>query len=294
MPNPAAIFMPPTSPRDQTISSSTMSNNATATAGPKPTPLPKGPNRPDEPSHEGASSDDNDCQQQQQQEDGGDGQAKLIFDYPKLRLKILDLNHPGATRFLGAVNAADVLRKCVQTVLELLYTSPTSDLVPPPTRSVTLVLEDMGGVAYTKGSDLDDDHKEIRTCSFPVSSSHTTHEIRQELMDPPSPPPTNNQTSPSATSPLSKKLPTANPPTLPAPTKSKVSSSTSLSTASSTTATATVPVVLSRASPIGSACARGWGPSTGAAISFPSSGMQVMRRRRTFWNSWRISLVRGR
>ena len=31
----------------------------------------------------------------------------------------------------------------------------------PPTRSVTLVLEDMGGVAYTKGIELDDDHKEI-------------------------------------------------------------------------------------------------------------------------------------
>ena len=28
-------------------------------------------------------------------------------------------------------------------------------------RSVTLYLEEMGGVAYTKGSELDDDHKEI-------------------------------------------------------------------------------------------------------------------------------------
>lgn len=34
---------------------------------------------------------------------------------------------------------------------------------PPPTRSVTVFLEDMGGVAYTTGTDLDNDHKEIRT-----------------------------------------------------------------------------------------------------------------------------------
>lgn len=31
----------------------------------------------------------------------------------------------------------------------------------PPTRSVTLVLREMDGVAYTTGLDLDDDHKEI-------------------------------------------------------------------------------------------------------------------------------------
>lgn len=94
-----------------------------------------------------------------------------MFDYPKLRLNILDLNHPGAARFLGAVNAATVLRESVQTVLELLYTSPASNIFTPPgTRSVTLYIEDMGGVAYTKGSDLDDDHKEIRT--FVLSVGH--------------------------------------------------------------------------------------------------------------------------
>lgn len=31
----------------------------------------------------------------------------------------------------------------------------------PPTRSVTLILRDMEGVAYTTGLDIDDDHKEI-------------------------------------------------------------------------------------------------------------------------------------
>lgn len=148
VPNPASIFMPPTSSRDAAPSLSTMS-------GPEPTPLPVGPNRPDEPS------------QQKQQEEGQDGDSspqELLFDYPKLRLNILALNHSGAARFLGAVNAATVLRESVQTVLKLLYTSPASEegLVPPGTRSVTLYLEDMGGVAYTKGSDLDDDHKEIR------------------------------------------------------------------------------------------------------------------------------------
>lgn len=138
-----------------------MSTSSTAGPGPDPTPLPVGPNRPDEPpqlANPSSNDDDND------DNDDNDGKTKLLFDYPKLRLEILDLSHPGAARFLAAVNAATVLRKSVQTVLALLYASPASrEFVPPGTRSVTVYLEDMGGVAYTKGSDLDSDHKEIRT-----------------------------------------------------------------------------------------------------------------------------------
>lgn len=164
--NPASIFLPPTS---STTTTTTMP------AGPEPTPLPVGPNRPDEPPSQpsparGDEKEERSSSSSSQQE--GQEESLSLFDARpkvKLRLHILDLDHPGAARFLGAVNAADVLREGVQTVLTHLYGgAPGSEeqkgrsYVPPGTRSVTLYLEDMAGVAYTKGSDLDDDHKEIR------------------------------------------------------------------------------------------------------------------------------------
>lgn len=88
--------------------------------------------------------------------------SRPAFDLPKLRLEVRDLSHPGAGPFLAAVNPASCLAKASQDVLRLLYASPgcpTTTL--PPTRSVTLVLRDMPGVAYTTGSDLDPDHKEV-------------------------------------------------------------------------------------------------------------------------------------
>ena len=84
------------------------------------------------------------------------------FPLPKLRLEIRDLNHAGAEAFLEAVIASKALSTSVNSVLELLYNSPDSPTTTvPPTRSVTLILRSMDGVAYTTGSDLDSDHKEI-------------------------------------------------------------------------------------------------------------------------------------
>ena len=81
---------------------------------------------------------------------------------PKIRLEIRDLSHPGAKCFLDAVNATSCLEKGIASVLRLLYVSPAEPTTNcPPTRSVTLVLRDMDGVAYTTGSELDSDHKEI-------------------------------------------------------------------------------------------------------------------------------------
>lgn len=90
------------------------------------------------------------------------GDLNKTFDLPKLRLEIRDLTHPGAGIFLNSVQASTCLQECARNVLRLLYTSPsTPTTTVPGTRSVTLVLRDMGGVAYTTGSELDRDHKEI-------------------------------------------------------------------------------------------------------------------------------------
>ncbi|SPO05893.1 related to pathogenesis-related protein NtPRp27 [Cephalotrichum gorgonifer] len=80
------------------------------------------------------------------------------FIRPKLRLEIRDLAHPGATLFLTSITPSTTLRSATSSVLSLLYQTPHN---PTPTRSVTLVLRDKPGVAYTTGTELDSDHKEI-------------------------------------------------------------------------------------------------------------------------------------
>ena len=93
----------------------------------------------------------------------GDADAERHhFTPPKLRLEIRDLLHPGAKAFLTAVNTSECLTTAVQNVLRLLYTSPSCKTTHiPPCRSVTLIVREMSGVAYTTGSELDSDHKEI-------------------------------------------------------------------------------------------------------------------------------------
>ncbi|RYP71457.1 hypothetical protein DL771_004824 [Monosporascus sp. 5C6A] len=90
--------------------------------------------------------------------------AETPFPLPKLRLQINDLTHAGAAVFLTSVAAESVLETGAQSVLRTLYVSPRSPewkRSAPATRSVTLVLRDMDGVAYTAGTELDDAHKEI-------------------------------------------------------------------------------------------------------------------------------------
>lgn len=87
---------------------------------------------------------------------------KPRFTLPKLRLEARDLNHDGAEAFFGAVIASKALATAVNSVLNILYHTPDSATTTvPSTRSVTLILRSMVGVAYTTGSDLDSDHKEI-------------------------------------------------------------------------------------------------------------------------------------
>ena len=83
--------------------------------------------------------------------------------YPtcKLRVECHDLNHEGARVFFSNNNVSWDLLAAVTSVLATLYKPSQSNSHIPPTRSVTLTLRSMSGVAYTTGSDLDDDHKEI-------------------------------------------------------------------------------------------------------------------------------------
>lgn len=130
------------------------STSTTAVPTPSPLPLRLAPETSSTTSSQTPSSHDN-------------SSSKNPFPVPKLRLELRDLNHAGAAIFLQAINAAGTLSTAVQNVLQSLYLSPGAAgaphyYKPPPTRSVTLVLRDMGGgVAYTTGSELDSDHKEI-------------------------------------------------------------------------------------------------------------------------------------
>ncbi|KAK1759266.1 peptidase of plants and bacteria-domain-containing protein [Echria macrotheca] len=84
------------------------------------------------------------------------------FEQPKLRLELRDITHPATSKFLNAVDITAIFPTAVSKVQRLLYQSPSDPSTNvPPTRSVTLVLRDMDGVAYTTGLDLDYDHKEI-------------------------------------------------------------------------------------------------------------------------------------
>ncbi|KAK3306975.1 peptidase of plants and bacteria-domain-containing protein [Chaetomium strumarium] len=104
------------------------------------------------------------------------------FPQPKLRLKIQDVAHPGAVAFFGAVNAAKVLSTAVNNVLRLLYRAPADPYTAvPPTRSVTLVLRDMPGVAYTTGTDLDNDHKEIHFSLNYINSISPASRLTSEI-----------------------------------------------------------------------------------------------------------------
>ncbi|KAK2596779.1 hypothetical protein QQS21_006174 [Conoideocrella luteorostrata] len=105
--------------------------------------------------------------------DGSDDESQ--FTLPKLRLEFRDVVHPGSKLFFSSVNATKVITRGTSSVLRLLYRSPSdSTTTAPPTRSVTLILRDMPGVAYTTGSELDNDHKEIHFALDHISNTSKT------------------------------------------------------------------------------------------------------------------------
>ncbi|KAI4153567.1 MAG: hypothetical protein LQ340_002232 [Diploschistes diacapsis] len=105
---------------------------------------------------------------------------------PKLRFEVRDLSHPGALLFLEKVNPTRAISDAVTIVVQSLYEPFTGDVPSPAVRSITLVLKPMGGVAYTTGNELDDDHKEIHfSLDYIVhaaSSGRGAEEIRGVLV----------------------------------------------------------------------------------------------------------------
>ena len=121
-----------------------MSRAPTGLAGPTSSPIPLLPS---------SSKEDN--------EQSTRPHPRPSFPKPKLCLKVTELTHDGAQIFFKTTNPVTVLSDAVTTVLQSLYNPVESQKTIPGTRSVTLILRPMDGVAYTQGSDLDDDHKEI-------------------------------------------------------------------------------------------------------------------------------------
>ncbi|OGM41908.1 PBSP domain protein [Aspergillus bombycis] len=119
---------------------------------------------------------------------------------PKLRLQINDLRHPGSDAFLLLVpDVASAIDKALTDIIENLYTppcpqdephavttskAPTPSFTPsiPPTRSVTFFLRDIGGVAYTTGMELDDDHKEIHVSLQYILTAMKLPDPRAEIV----------------------------------------------------------------------------------------------------------------
>ena len=121
---------------------------------------------------------------------------------PKYRLHAEDLRHPESTTFFNYVpDLTATLDTALENIIKYLYTPPKSPspeetaalprrkhphFVPsiPPTRSVTVFLRDFSGVAYTTGTELDNDHKEIHLslpyishCKNGAAKADPVHEL---------------------------------------------------------------------------------------------------------------------
>ena len=155
-----------------------------ARTAPNDVPAGSGNNQQERDKKSGVNGDDSD-----DKESGGDsndsngGSSGESFPQPRLRLEIRDLDHAGSSRFLDAVQPSRLLKEAVARVQEHLYVSPGEPGTRcPPTRSVTVVLRDVGGVAYTTGLDLDPvHHKEIHFSLGYIASIQPEARVADEI-----------------------------------------------------------------------------------------------------------------
>lgn len=128
--------------------------------------------------------------------------SKPSLPKPKFRLHLDDLRHSGTNSFLSLVpDPLLTLEKALQSIVEYLYTVPSeeednNDKLPstvcpptistipsfipsiPPTQSVTLILRDFDGLAYTTGNEFD---KEIHVALSYVQYCTTSQDPAGEL-----------------------------------------------------------------------------------------------------------------
>ncbi|KAL8780984.1 MAG: hypothetical protein Q9213_006213 [Squamulea squamosa] len=88
-------------------------------------------------------------------------------DFPPTLLEIRDLSSLGAKRFLQSIDPCTILTDAISTVFRLLNLHQESH---PNVRSITLILRDFDGVAYTAGKDIDFEHKEIHFSTAYIES----------------------------------------------------------------------------------------------------------------------------
>ncbi|KAI0538022.1 BSP-domain-containing protein [Xylaria digitata] len=152
-PVPPPIFLPGMSPADST---------STQASAPAPTSLPR--HTKDE---EAQSSSDKIASSV----NGTAPSSAEDFLRPRLRLHLNDLTDDGTSIFLFSISPSTILPSAVSRVQKALYVHPTRGYHIPSTRSVTLIVRPMDGVAYTTGIDLDpEQHKEIHLSSRYVAS----------------------------------------------------------------------------------------------------------------------------
>ncbi|KAI0404416.1 BSP-domain-containing protein [Xylaria palmicola] len=158
-PAPPPIFLPGMSPADSISAQAPASASASAPAS---TPLP---------GHVKEASKAN----------GVPSPSAKEFPRPRLRLHLNDLTDDGSSIFLSSINPSTLLPSAVSRVQKALYVHPEGGYHMPTTRSVTLIVRPMDGVAYTTGIDLDpEQHKEIHLSSryvAAISPNRRGHEI---------------------------------------------------------------------------------------------------------------------
>ncbi|KAI1754091.1 BSP-domain-containing protein [Xylaria castorea] len=153
-PVPQPIFLPGMSPADST---STPAPAATTTQLPEHVKK----EGPQDPGDKTASSTTNGVSESSAKE----------FPQPRLRLHLNELSDTGTSIFLSSISPSSLIASAVSRVQKALYVHPNGSYHIPSTRSVTLIVRPMDGVAYTTGIDLDpEQHKEIHLSSRYVAS----------------------------------------------------------------------------------------------------------------------------
>ncbi|KAI1182626.1 BSP-domain-containing protein [Nemania serpens] len=154
-PLPTPIFLPGMSPANSTSTSASASAPApTSTAIPE-----RLKEETRAPSDAPASSTN------------GEELSAKEFPQPRLRLQLNDVTDNGTSIFLSNVSPSTLLPSAVSQVQKALYVHPNRGYHMPSTRSVTLIVRPMDGVAYTTGIDLDpEQHKEIHFSSHYIAS----------------------------------------------------------------------------------------------------------------------------